>query len=378
MKTRILIIFFSLLIVPFVSDSFAKDNQDQYTEAKLEWSQYNYKIENGTGTAKIIVTDHDMNKISNYIDTVEVFVYSDSFPEGITITLYETLKDSGVFERTFTLSENRSAPSVLYVREGDTAISTYTDSTLPSDHVFSEVHLLETTLIGSKGPPLERVPASNARLTYIDRNPIESPIIDRQILLTSDIANQQDHEQKFVWIAQVTDENKTVVSLSWIDGTLNPETSFSPSTSWIPQREGKYSVVFFVWESLTNPSALSPPIELEFTVIGETPNKTVSEWDFRKQPAYVIIPLGAVIEGNQHLIPKEITVVLGKNNTITWSNEDDTAHTFVSDMGGAQMWSTGIMKPEESSSVTFNKTGTFEYHGQPGPWITGKVIVLEE
>ena len=107
-------------------------------------------------------------------------------------------------------------------------------------------------------------------------------------------------------------------------------------------------------------------------------NKTITQWDFRKQPAYVIIPLGAVIEGNQHLIPKEITVVLGKNNTITWSNEDDTAHTFVSDKGGAEMWSTGIMKPGELSSVTFNKTGTFEYHGQPGPWITGKVIVLEE
>jgi len=275
MKTRILITCFSLLlIVPFAFESFAENNQDQFTEAKLEWSQYNYKIQNGTGTAKIIVTDYDMNKISNYIDTVEVFVYSDSFLEGITITLYETLKDSGVFERTFTLSENRSAPSILYVKEGDTASITYTDSTLPSDHIFSEIHLMETTLIGSKGPPLDRVPASNARLTDVDQNPIESPIVGKQILLASDIANQQDHTQKFVWIAQVTDEQKRIVSLSWINGTLNPESSFSSSTSWIPKREGKYSAVFFVWESLTNPSALSPPIDLEFTVaIEEIPKK---------------------------------------------------------------------------------------------------------
>ena len=98
--------------------------------------------------------------------------------------------------------------------------------------------------------------------------------------------------------------------------------------------------------------------------ISQNQNKTITEWDFRKQPVYVIIPFGAVLEGNEHLIPKEITVVLGKNNTITWSNEDDTVHTFVSDKAGDEMWSTGMMKPGELSSVTFNKTGTFGYHGE--------------
>jgi hypothetical protein len=56
------------------------------------------------------------------------------------------------------------------------------------------------------------------------------------------------------------------VSLSWINGTINPQSSFSPSTSWIPQEAGDYSTVFFVWESLDNPSALSPPVEIEFAV----------------------------------------------------------------------------------------------------------------
>ena len=44
----------------------------------------------------------------------------------------------------------------------------------------------------------------------------------------------------------------------------------------------------------------------------------------------VVIPLGAVIEGNEFLIPQEITVVLGKNNTVTWINEDDTSHGITS------------------------------------------------
>ena len=40
--------------------------------------------------------------------------------------------------------------------------------------------------------------------------------------------------------------------------------------------------------------------------------------------------------------------------------------------------SLGVLKPGESFSVMFNSTGTYDYHGVPGPWITGKVIVLEK
>lgn len=104
--------------------------------------------------------------------------------------------------------------------------------------------------------------------------------------------------------------------------------------------------------------------------------KAISKWDFRSMPSYVIIPKGAVIEGNEYLIPKEITVVLGKNSTVTWSNEDDVAHALVSNDKN-NPWATGLMRPGESSSVKFNSTGIFNYHGAPGPWITGTVIVLE-
>lgn len=90
---------------------------------------------------------------------------------------------------------------------------------------------------------------------------------------------------------------------------------------------------------------------------------------------YVTILEGAVIEGNESLDPEVITVVLGKNNTVTWINRDDTAHIFTSDFEN-NSWSTGLLNPGESSSVTFNKTGIYEYHGTPGPWITGSVVVL--
>ena len=97
-----------------------------------------------------------------------------------------------------------------------------------------------------------------------------------------------------------------------------------------------------------------------------------------KEQSIVIIPKGAVIAENEHLIPKEITVILGKNNTVTWINQDDTGHGIASDKGGKDAWgSPGILKPGESFSVTFNSTGSYGYHGQPGPWRTGTVIVID-
>jgi hypothetical protein len=264
------LILLLLLLVPFASLVYA-ENSHEYTEAKLEWSQHNFGIINGTGTAKIILTDFDAPNISSYIDRVTVFVYSDSFPEGIDLTLYETGKNSGIFERIFSLSDTRFAPSVLYAVEGDTAIVEYFDDTLPLDHEFSEVHLRETTLIGLLGYPTERLPVSNARIVNLDGNRLDFPIIGEQILLISDIVSGEDTLQEFIWIAQTVDSQNRIESLSWIDGTINPHSSFSPSTSWIPQNAGDYRTTFFVWESIDNPTALSPPVELEFTVLKERP-----------------------------------------------------------------------------------------------------------
>ena len=86
---------------------------------------------------------------------------------------------------------------------------------------------------------------------------------------------------------------------------------------------------------------------------------------------------GASSLDNQSLDPQELKVVLGYNNTVTWINEDSIVHTMV---GGENenLWSTKVIKPGESSSVTFSNAGIYEYHGDPGPWISGTVIVLPE
>lgn len=263
--TRITIIL--LFSITFVI-SYAQSPQDEYTVGEISWEHASYPLRNNTA-ATIQVIDPDMNKISSYNDTLKVFAYSDSYPEGITLTLYETDKNSGIFERTFVLSELRSAPNILYTREGDTLTAIYIDTTLPPPYLPSEeLELRSTTIIRTGSGPIERVPASSFRTQDLQGDIIKTPtiLVDQQVLLVADIKNLQDREQDFAFFVQVQDENKVIVSLSWITGKLTPSQSFSPAQSWIPQYPGKYIVTVFVWESLNNPSALSPPQVLEIDV----------------------------------------------------------------------------------------------------------------
>ena len=228
---------------------------EQLDDKKLEWSQGNYAVKNGTGTAKIIVTDPEKNIFEDNVETASVSVFSDSSREGIVIDLYETEKNSGVFDRTFSFSDKRSAPNILYAMEGDTVTAQYYPISNPeSENVF----LVSTMFLGLTGQMLERVPVSNPMMYDLEHNIIDYPVAGGQILLTSDISNQQNRQQPFVWIAQIIDSEKKTQALSWINGTLNPQSSFSPTTSWSPNAAGDYRAVFFVWESITNPSAPVP------------------------------------------------------------------------------------------------------------------------
>lgn len=264
---RNFLFLFLVFVLFFAANTAFGETSENYTEGKLKWSQLNYKITNGTGTATIIVEDPDMNINPSHVDTLFVHVHSDTYPEGLDLELYETEKNSGVFERTFTLSETRSAPSILHTVEGDTATVKYIDDTLPISSSTDVLELKATTLIGHSAPPLERVPASSFQLKDIHGNPISGNVLlGQQIRLDANLANQYNRTQDFVYFVMIRDEYEQAVSLSWIQGTLMPLQKMSTSQSWIPNQAGPYTATAFVWESLNNPSALSPPLELEFDV----------------------------------------------------------------------------------------------------------------
>ncbi len=81
--------------------------------------------------------------------------------------------------------------------------------------------------------------------------------VNQQVQIMSDVRNNQDRDQKFVYIVQVKDSANRVVSLVWIIGDLNPNQSLSPAVSWTPQQGGEYVIGIFVWNSFEDQVPLS-------------------------------------------------------------------------------------------------------------------------
>jgi hypothetical protein len=114
--------------------------------------------------------------------------------------------------------------------------------------------------------PLDRVPISSPRLEDFFQNPVSKNInINQQVQIAANITNNQEIDQKFVYIVQIKDSEDVVIHLVWISGELNPHQTFSPAVSWKPEMSGSFVAQIFVWEGLINQDALSKSISFDIT-----------------------------------------------------------------------------------------------------------------
>lgn len=72
--------------------------------------------------------------------------------------------------------------------------------------------------------------------------------------------------------------------------------------------------------------------------------------------------------------PASITVT--KGTTVTWTNNDTTAHTVV-ETDGKDGPNSSDVKPGDSYTFTFSQAGTYQYHCSLHPQMTGTVTVTE-
>jgi len=86
-----------------------------------------------------------------------------------------------------------------------------------------------------------------------------------------------------------------------------------------------------------------------------------------------ILPGGTDQNKAQYFSPDPIIVVIGVNNTITWTNTDTVPHTVTSTTG---LFDSGIIDRGMSWTFTFTSPGTFDYYCTLHPWMKGKVIVV--
>ncbi len=232
---------------------------------EVQWLEQSYPA-SGSGVLRVV--DPDMNLNPESVDNFAVDVWSDTDSGGIDLTVTETNEATGIFEGTvqFTITDASSGHR-LRVSEGDTITGEYDDNTLPSPYNTSDqIGIKATSIIGTIVPPLERAPASSLRTVDTLGNALDSVSVDQQVQITADLVSGQDKDQEFAYIVQVQDSSGVTVELAWITGTLSPGQSFSPSKSWVPTMPGTYTATAFVWESVSTPTALSPPAELTITV----------------------------------------------------------------------------------------------------------------
>jgi len=72
--------------------------------------------------------------------------------------------------------------------------------------------------------------------------------------------------------------------------------------------------------------------------------------------------------------PTDITVVIGGNNTVKWTNNDNMPHTVTATDGS---FDSGNMNAGDTFMHTFNRTGTFAYICVYHHWMHGSVTVIE-
>jgi len=71
--------------------------------------------------------------------------------------------------------------------------------------------------------------------------------------------------------------------------------------------------------------------------------------------------------------PDNITVVIGVNNTVIWTNNDNEAHTVTASDGS---FDSGNMNAGASFAYTFTTPGTYTYICTYHPWMHGYVTVI--
>jgi len=71
------------------------------------------------------------------------------------------------------------------------------------------------------------------------------------------------------------------------------------------------------------------------------------------------------------------TLCVRRGTVVTWTN-DETAqsgmpHTTTAD---GDAWDSGLLAPGQAFSRTFDQPGSFPYHCEPHPFMTGTIIVV--
>lgn len=233
------------------------------TSAMISWNVGEMTFDKQTflvgDTAKIQVTDPDMNLNPEAVDRIKVEISSNSDGAGIIVDAIETGDDSGIFETAFSFTQtSTSSGNRLFAIPDDSIYAKYEDNTIPHPNsIQDDLDIQIKSKLESEISPIQRISISDVLFTDSFGMPAELAINETSQIVGK-ISNNQDYDQPFVYIIQVKDDSGSVVLLSWIQGELTSNQSLDLSQSWVPTKANNYFIETFVWKSLNDKVPLSP------------------------------------------------------------------------------------------------------------------------
>jgi plastocyanin len=90
------------------------------------------------------------------------------------------------------------------------------------------------------------------------------------------------------------------------------------------------------------------------------------------ETTFVKILSGSADSVSYSFSPVQVTVAIGVNNTVTWVNDDNAAHTITARDGS---FDSGNIGSGRSYTFTFTTPGTYRYYCAYHSWMVGTVVV---
>ena len=103
---------------------------------------------------------------------------------------------------------------------------------------------------------------------------------------------------------------------------------------------------------------------------GYSSSSTPSVMPIPAGPNTVLVPSGTYLGPGPGFTPNTLTVSAG--TTVTWGNNDVTAHTTTADGG---QWNSNDINSGGTFSVTLNAPGTYTYHCMIHSFMKGTIVV---
>ena len=141
---------------------------------------------------------------------------------------------------------------------GETFSQTF--STLGTFDYFCLVHPWMTGQIVVEDSPLTKI-------SMILKSPLDGALLESVSEVVVDV--HFDTASTAAILAQIQDGNGVTVFLGWVDPLVpgtNDEATAVISLSSPLSTDGNYDMTIFAWDSVSNPTALAPPIPISFTI----------------------------------------------------------------------------------------------------------------